>query len=93
MPTVLSASSHDFQRWCERCCTLECAESRTEMRTPGAPQAATVRDGGLELFPEAGSAANIGIMLFRATTADFAKVFTQLILRDLAAAAFALSCR
>ena len=43
----------------------------------GGTQADTVQDGALELYPEAGSAANIGIMLFRPTAADFAKVATS----------------
>ena len=33
-----------------------------------------MQDGGLELYPQAGSAANIGIMLFRPAAAEFAKV-------------------
>lgn len=40
-------------------------------------QVATARDGGLEHYPEAGSAANIGIMLFRPSAADFAKVSSE----------------
>ena len=36
-------------------------------------QANTTADGGLELFPEAGSAANIGIMLFRSSAVHLAK--------------------
>ncbi len=34
----------------------------------------TASDDGLELFPEAGSAANIGIMLFRSSAIGLAKV-------------------
>ncbi len=36
-----------------------------------------MQDGGLELYPQAGSAANIGIMLFRPTAAEFAKVVSS----------------
>ena len=37
-------------------------------------QRETATDGGLEHYPEAGSAANIGIMLVRPSCNDFAKV-------------------
>lgn len=37
-------------------------------------QAATVTDGGLEKWPDAGSAFNIGIMLFRQGALPFAQV-------------------
>jgi len=43
---------------------------------------ATARDGGLEHYPEAGSAANIGIMLFRPSAADFAKKWLEDIMAD-----------
>lgn len=39
----------------------------------------TTTDDGLELFPEAGSAANIGIMLFRSSAIDLARVCIQYI--------------
>ena len=39
-------------------------------------QAATVTDGGLETWPDAGSAFNIGIMLFRQGALPFAQVCT-----------------
>lgn len=42
----------------------------------------TVQDGFLELYPEAGSAANIGIMLFRPNASDFAKAWLEVILAD-----------
>ena len=37
-------------------------------------QAPTTTDGGLEKWPDAGSAANIGIMLFRPSAEALAKV-------------------
>ena len=37
-------------------------------------QRETVTDGGLELYPEAGSAANIGIMLVKPNAVPLAKV-------------------
>lgn len=41
-------------------------------------------DGGLENYPEAGSSANIGVMLVRPSANDFARVRPQtLILRPL----------
>lgn len=41
---------------------------------PFSPQANTTNDDGLEEFPEAGSPFNIGIILFRKTALEFAKV-------------------
>ena len=40
-------------------------------------QAATVTEGGLEIWPDAGSAFNIGIMLFRQGALPFAQVGAQ----------------
>ena len=41
-------------------------------------QAESVTDGGLEMWPQAGSAFNIGIMLFRQGSLAFAQVLPGL---------------
>lgn len=43
---------------------------------------ATVEDGGLEKFPDAGSAANIGIMLFRPKAAKFVDAWVDVLEKD-----------
>ena len=49
------------------------------MLTSSDQLSATARDGGLEKWPDAGAAANIGIMLFRTKAAELADEWVKIL--------------
>ena len=72
-----------------QCCVLYCAVcdgSEPCLTKSSRLQRETATDGGLEHYPEAGSAANIGIMLVRPSCNDFAKVCLRRRLQQLSSA-------